>query len=139
MNSAETPLHKVRGMGSAHSGTGHFWHERVTSVALIPLSLWFGYVMLGLAGTSEVTALQFLAHPWNAILMGAFVAFSLWHAYLGLQVVVDDYIRHQDFPDAGDPLLRHRRHGGLPVCDRAHRRLIGPSSKGNVHARLHYR
>ena len=92
MNSAETPLHKVRGMGSAHSGTGHFWHERVTSVALIPLSLWFGYVMLGLAGTSEVTALQFLAHPWNAILMGAFVAFSLWHAYLGLQVVVDDYI-----------------------------------------------
>ena len=92
MNSAETPLHKVRGMGSSHSGTGHFWHERVTSVALIPLSLWFGYVMLGLAGTSEVTALQFLAHPWNAILMGAFVAFSLWHAYLGLQVVVDDYI-----------------------------------------------
>ena len=92
MNSAETPLHKVRGMGSSHSGTGHFWHERVTSVALIPLSLWFGYVMLGLAGTSEVTALQFLAHPWNAILMGGFVAFSLWHAYLGLQVVVDDYI-----------------------------------------------
>ncbi|MCX7279971.1 MAG: succinate dehydrogenase, hydrophobic membrane anchor protein [Alphaproteobacteria bacterium] len=92
MNSAETPLHKVRGMGSSHSGTGHFWHERVTSVALIPLTLWFGYVMLGLAGTSEVTALQFLAHPWNAILMGAFVAFSLWHAYLGLQVVVDDYI-----------------------------------------------
>ena len=92
MNSAETPLHKVRGMGSSHSGTGHFWHERVTSVALIPLSLWFGYVMLGLAGTSKVTALQFLAHPWNAILMGAFVAFSLWHAYLGLQVVVDDYI-----------------------------------------------
>ena len=92
MNSAETPLHKVRGMGSSHSGTGHFWHERVTSVALIPLSLWFAYAMLGLAGTSEVTALQFLAHPWNAILMGAFVAFSLWHAYLGLQVVVDDYI-----------------------------------------------
>jgi len=92
MNSAETPLHKVRGMGSSHSGTGHFWHERVTSVALIPLSLWFAYAMLGLAGTSEVTALQFLAHPWNAILMGAFVVFSLWHAYLGLQVVVDDYI-----------------------------------------------
>jgi succinate dehydrogenase / fumarate reductase membrane anchor subunit len=92
MNSAQTPLHKVQGMGSAHSGTGHFWHERVTSVALIPLSLWFLYAMLGLAGTSEVTALQFLAHPWNAMLMGGFVCFSLWHAYLGLQVVVDDYI-----------------------------------------------
>ena len=91
MNS-QTPLHKVEGMGPSHSGTGHFWHERVTSVALIPLSLWFVYVMLGLAGTSEVTALQFLAHPVNAILMGAFVVFSLWHAYLGLQVVIDDYI-----------------------------------------------
>jgi succinate dehydrogenase / fumarate reductase membrane anchor subunit len=92
MKSAQTPLHQVEGMGSAHSGTGHFWHERVTSVALIPLSLWFLYVMLGLAGTSEVTALQFLAHPWNALLMGGFVIFSLWHAYLGLQVVVDDYV-----------------------------------------------
>ena len=53
MSSAQTPLHKVRGMGSAHSGTGHFWHERVTAVALIPLSLWFLYAMLGLAGTSD--------------------------------------------------------------------------------------
>ena len=92
MSSLQTPLHKVEGMGPAHSGTGHFWHERVTSVALIPLSLWFLYAMLGLAGTSEVTALQFLAHPLNALLMGAFVCFSLWHAYLGLQVVIDDYI-----------------------------------------------
>ena len=92
MKSAETPLHKVQGLGASHSGTGHFWHERVTSVALIPLSLWFLYVMLGLSGTSEVTALQFLAHPWNAILMGAFVGFALWHMYLGLQVVIDDYV-----------------------------------------------
>ena len=87
-----SPLRKVRGMGSSHSGTGHFWHERITAVALIPLTLWFLYVMLGLAGTNEVTALQFLAHPWNAMLMGAFVCFSLWHTYLGLQVPVDDYV-----------------------------------------------
>jgi succinate dehydrogenase / fumarate reductase membrane anchor subunit len=79
-------------MGASHTGTGHFWRERVTAVALVPLSLWFLYVMLGLAGTSEVTALQFLAHPWNALLMGAFVVFSLYHAALGLQVVVDDYV-----------------------------------------------
>ena len=92
MSSAQTPLHKVEGMGSSHSGTGHFWHERVTAVALIPLSLWFLYAMLGLVGTSEVTALQFLAHPLNALLMSGFIVFSLWHAYLGLQVVVDDYV-----------------------------------------------
>ena len=78
MSTAQTPLHKVQGMGSAHSGTQHFWHERVTAVALIPLSLWFAYAMLGLAGTSEVTALQFLAHPWNALLMGAPIWACRW-------------------------------------------------------------
>jgi succinate dehydrogenase / fumarate reductase membrane anchor subunit len=92
MSSLQTPLHQVQGLGAAHSGTGHFWRLRVTAVALVPLSLWFVFVVLGLAGASEVAAVSFLAHPWNALLMGAFVAFSLWHAYLGLQVVVDDYI-----------------------------------------------
>lgn len=92
MSSGQTPLHKVRGLGASHSGTGHFWRERVSAVFLVPLSLWFGFVMLGLAGTNEVTALQFLAHPWNALLMGAFVAISLYHMRLGLQVVIDDYI-----------------------------------------------
>lgn len=92
MSSAQTPLHKVEGLGPAHSGTGHFWRERVTAVALIPLSLWFLYVMLGLVGTTEVTALQFLAHPVNALLMAAFILVSLYHAALGLQVVIDDYI-----------------------------------------------
>ena len=90
MSSLQTPLHKVQGLGASHSGTGHFWHERVTAVALIPLSLWFLYAMLGLAGTSEVTALQFLAHPWNALLMAAFAAILLYHMSLGVQVVVDD-------------------------------------------------
>ena len=92
MKSAETPLHKVQGMGASHSGTGHFWRERVTAVALIPLSLWFGFVMLGLVGTNEVVALQYLAHPWNAILMAGFVLTLLYHMSLGLQVVVDDYV-----------------------------------------------
>jgi succinate dehydrogenase / fumarate reductase membrane anchor subunit len=92
MKSAETPLHKVEGMGASHSGTGHFWRERVTSVALIPLSLWFAYVMMGLAGTNEVTMVQYLAHPWSAILMAAFVVTSLYHMSLGLQVVIDDYV-----------------------------------------------
>jgi succinate dehydrogenase / fumarate reductase membrane anchor subunit len=92
MSSLQTPLHKVKGMGASHTGTGHFWRERVTAAALAPLSLWFLYAVLGLTGTSEVTALQFMAHPWNALLMAAFVSFSLYHAALGLQVVVDDYI-----------------------------------------------
>ena len=92
MKSAQTPLHKVQGMGASHSGTGHFWRERVTSVALIPLTLWFGYVMIGLTGTNEVTMVQFLAHPWNALLMAAFAVTALYHTSLGLQVVIDDYV-----------------------------------------------
>ena len=92
MSSLETPLHRVQGLGASHSGTGHFWRERLTSVALIPLSLWFAYAMLGLAGTNEVAVVSFLAHPWNAILMAAFAVISFYHLSLGLQVVIDDYI-----------------------------------------------
>ena len=92
MSSLETPLHKVQGLGASHSGTGHFWRERVTSVALIPLSLWFAYAILGLVGTNEVAIVSFIAHPWNAILMGLFVVVSFYHLGLGLQQVLDDYV-----------------------------------------------
>jgi len=89
-----TPLHKVQGLGAAHSGTGHFWRQRITAVALVPLGLWFTYAVLGLIGTNEVTILSFLAHPWNALLMAAFAATMLYHMSLGLQVVVDDYVHN---------------------------------------------
>ena len=92
MRDMQTPLHKVRGMGASHSGTGHFWHERLSSVALIPLTLWFGYAILGLANASEVAAISFLAHPWNALLMAGFAFVTLYHIKLGLQVVIDDYV-----------------------------------------------
>jgi succinate dehydrogenase / fumarate reductase membrane anchor subunit len=92
MSSLQTPLHRVEGMGASHSGTGHFWRQRITAAALIPLSLWFLYVVLGLARASEVAAVSFLAHPWNALLMAAFTVTALYHAALGLQVVIDDYI-----------------------------------------------
>jgi succinate dehydrogenase / fumarate reductase membrane anchor subunit len=92
MSSMQTPLHKVQGMGASHTGTGHFWYERVTAVALIPLTLWFAYAMLGLANASEVAAISFLARPLNVILMAAFMVITLYHVKLGLQVVIDDYV-----------------------------------------------
>jgi succinate dehydrogenase / fumarate reductase, membrane anchor subunit len=92
MSSLETPLHKVQGLGAAHTGTGHFWRERVTSAALIPLSLWFAYAVLGLVGTNEVAVVSFLAAPWNALLMAAFAVISFYHMSLGFQVVIDDYV-----------------------------------------------
>jgi succinate dehydrogenase / fumarate reductase membrane anchor subunit len=92
MKNMQTPLHKVQGFGSSHSGTGHFWHERLSAMALIPLTLWFVYSMLGLAGTSEVATIGYFAHWWNALLMMAFVIITLYHIKLGLQVVIDDYV-----------------------------------------------
>jgi succinate dehydrogenase / fumarate reductase membrane anchor subunit len=92
MSSLQTPLHKVQGLGASHSGTGHFWRQRITALALVPLGLWFTYAMLGLVGTNEVAVLSFLAHPWNALLMAAFTTTMLYHMSLGLQVVVDDYV-----------------------------------------------
>jgi succinate dehydrogenase / fumarate reductase membrane anchor subunit len=92
MKSMQTPLHKVQGLGASHTGTNHFWQERITSLALVPLTLWFGYAALGLAGASEVAAIGFLSHRLNAILMVAFVCVSLYHMKLGLQVVIDDYV-----------------------------------------------
>ena len=92
MKSAETPLHRVQGMGSSHTGTKHFWRERVTALALAPLSLWFLYVMMGMVGASVVTPAQYFQNAWNGALMAAFVSFSLYHAGLGLQVVIDDYV-----------------------------------------------
>ena len=92
MKNMKSPLRRVKGLGSSHSGTGHFWHERISSVALIPLTLWFGFTVLGLINASPVAAIGFLAHPWNAILMAGFVVTALYHIKLGLQVVIDDYV-----------------------------------------------
>ena len=92
MTSVQTPLHKVRGMGASHSGTGHFWRQRVTAAALLPLGLWFAFTVLGLSGANEVAAVSYFAHPWNALLMAAFAVILLYHMSLGLQVIIDDYV-----------------------------------------------
>jgi succinate dehydrogenase / fumarate reductase membrane anchor subunit len=80
-------------MGSAHSGVTHFWRQRVTASALIPLTIWFGVSVLGLIGAHEAATLAFLSQPLNAILMAAFVIILLYHMVLGLQVVIDDYVQ----------------------------------------------
>ena len=92
MSSLETPLHRVEGLGAAHSGPKHFWRQRITAVALIPLAIWFGAVALGLAGANEAAVLVFFSRPVNAILMAAFVCILLYHMSLGIQDVIDDYV-----------------------------------------------
>ncbi|MDP3590071.1 MAG: succinate dehydrogenase, hydrophobic membrane anchor protein [Methylobacter sp.] len=87
-----TPLSRVRGLGSAKSGTTHWWMQRVTAVALIPLSFWLIY-FLGLSLTAPYQqTVAWLATPINSVCIVAWIIAVFYHAALGLQVVIEDYI-----------------------------------------------
>lgn len=87
-----TPVARARGLGSAKSGTGHFWWQRVTAVALVPLVAWFIGTIVSLAGADLATVQAAIARPWNAIVFALFALTLFWHAKLGLQVVIEDYV-----------------------------------------------
>lgn len=87
-----TPLKNVRGLGAARGGTHHFSIQRVTAVALVPLSLWFFWIALSLIPLDYAGARALVGAPFNAVLMVAFVLSLFWHAQLGLQVVIEDYV-----------------------------------------------
>jgi succinate dehydrogenase / fumarate reductase membrane anchor subunit len=95
MAGMRTPLGKVRGLGSAKDGTGHFWRVRLTSVALIPLTLFFiGFVIaLNGAGYAEVRAA--ISQPLVALMLALFVLVSLDHMRLGMQEIIEDYIHSE--------------------------------------------
>ena len=93
--SLRTPLGRVRGMGSARSGTHHWWTMRVTSLALLPLTLWFVVSMIRLADASYLDTLLWIAAPVNAILMLVLIGLTFHHMAAGLQVIIEDYVRHE--------------------------------------------
>ena len=87
-------LGRVKGLGAAHHGVMHWWWQRVTAVALIPLSLWFVASLIKALLTPDVVEVaQWFALPWNALLMLLFIAAAFWHAKLGVQVVIEDYVK----------------------------------------------
>jgi succinate dehydrogenase / fumarate reductase membrane anchor subunit len=92
MAEIQTPLRKVRGLGAAREGTGHFWRVRVTSVALIVLSLYFLGFLISLNGAGYATVRAALAQPFAALMMGLFVLVGLVHMRLGMQEIIEDYI-----------------------------------------------
>lgn len=92
-----TPLSRVRGLGSAKDGFSHWWLQRVTALALVPLGIWFIYTLLGLSADSVFSLQIWLSSPLNALLITAFLAASCFHAKLGVQVVVEDYV-HKPIP-----------------------------------------
>ena len=89
-----TPLKNVRGWGSAKTGTGHFIHQRLTATALVFLGIWFVWFVIGLIGSDYLTATDAVSKPWNAVLLVGFLVAMFWHAQLGLQVVLEDYIHN---------------------------------------------
>lgn len=89
-----TPIARARGLGSAKSGTGHFWWQRVTAVFLALLTPWLIGLLLAVAGADLGHIQAAIAKPWNAIMLALFSVCLFWHARLGLQVVIEDYI-HQ--------------------------------------------
>ena len=91
--SLQSPLGKFLGHGSAKSGTEHWWAQRVTSVALVPLCVWFVFALLGMGGDySHASVSAWVAQPFNAIFLILLVITLLYHSQLGMQVVFEDYI-----------------------------------------------
>jgi len=89
-----TPMRAVGGLGSARSGTDHFWWMRVTSVALISLTIAFVVITIALLGRNHAAVVQILGSPVVAILMLLFIVTSIYHMWLGMQDIILDYVHH---------------------------------------------
>ncbi len=92
MTDMRTPLSKVRGLGSAREGTGHFWRQRLTAIANIPLILFFLGFLISLNGADYATVRASLANPFVALMFLLMLVSGLYHMRLGMQVIIEDYI-----------------------------------------------
>lgn len=88
----QTPLKRVRGLGSAKEGAHHFLVQRLTALALVPLAIWFIFLVLTVLHADYAQARAIVQQPFAATWLIAFVIVSFWHAQLGLQVIVEDYV-----------------------------------------------
>ncbi len=90
-----TPLARVRGRGSARSGTTEFWRQRVTAVASIPLTIAVVIIVVSLLGRNQAAAAQVLGSPFVAIIMLLFIAATTVHMRIGMQVIIEDYVHDE--------------------------------------------
>jgi succinate dehydrogenase / fumarate reductase membrane anchor subunit len=92
MKSLRSPLGHVLGLGSAKGGAHHWWLQRLTSVALVPLTIWFAVSILSLPALDHVTVISWMSQSWTALLLILLVLVGAWHSQLGVRVVVEDYV-----------------------------------------------
>lgn len=90
--SLRSPLAAVLGAGSAKQGVQHWWLQRLTSVALVPLTVWFLVSLLSLPALDHATVSAWLGQSWSALLLILLVVVASWHSQLGLRVIVEDYV-----------------------------------------------
>ena len=90
--SLRSPLGRVLGLGSAKEGVHHWWSQRVTSIALVLLSVWFVVSLLTLQSFDHATVVSWIARGWTAPLLVIFVLVATWHSQLGVRVVIEDYV-----------------------------------------------
>ncbi len=95
MTEHRTPLARVRGLGSAKTGTAHFWHQRLTAVANVPLTIAFVLIVVALLGRNHAAAQQILATPLVAIVMLLFIGSVTYHMRIGMQVIIEDYVHEE--------------------------------------------
>ncbi len=90
--SLKTPLGRVLGLGSAKDGTDHWWSQRVSAVANLLLGLWLIVSLATMDSYTYLEMLRFITQPWNGVLLALVCASFAWHSYLGVQVVIEDYV-----------------------------------------------
>jgi succinate dehydrogenase / fumarate reductase, membrane anchor subunit len=90
--SLRSPLGTVLGLGAAKDGVQHWWLQRLTSVALVPLSIWFAVSLLALPALDHAAVIAWMRQSWTALLLVLLVLTATWHSQLGVRVVVEDYL-----------------------------------------------
>jgi succinate dehydrogenase / fumarate reductase, membrane anchor subunit len=92
MTRMQSPVGRVLGLGSAKEGVEHWWRQRTTALALVPLTIWFVIWVIAMAGADRAAMVAWMHNPLSAVLMIVLIVATFYHAALGLQVVIEDYV-----------------------------------------------
>jgi succinate dehydrogenase / fumarate reductase, membrane anchor subunit len=95
MGQMRSPLGRVLGLGSAKEGVEHWWMQRVTAIALVPLAIWFTISALGLIGADRAAMVTWMHRPMSAVFAILLIVAAIYHMALGLQVVIEDYVHSE--------------------------------------------